>query len=86
MINLVKIFTGWLHSGYPIMAYTSIVPGVLSLANQKTNGAWGFTHELGHNHQWGSWSVPAMGETACNWWSIYVNKEVGFNFNLYILN
>jgi hypothetical protein len=67
------------------MAYTEIVQDVLSIANQKANSAWGFTHELGHNHEWGSWMAPPISETACNWWSIYVNKEVSSFYLVVVL-
>lgn len=43
------ISAGWMHSGYPIMAYTDPeVASQLNLPNWigRTN-AWGFFHELG---------------------------------------
>ena len=70
----VEISGGWLHSGYPIMGYVSITTdNILNATYMKTNGMWGFTHELGHNHQWNTWFTDATAETSCNWWSIAVN-------------
>ncbi|KAG2426366.1 hypothetical protein HXX76_013123 [Chlamydomonas incerta] len=45
---------GWMHSGYPIMAYndTGVWKELLDEPYLRKNGAWGPFHEIGHNHQW----------------------------------
>ncbi|KAG2445002.1 hypothetical protein HYH02_008872 [Chlamydomonas schloesseri] len=48
------ISAGWLHSGYPIMAYNvpRLWQELLDEPYLRKYGAWGPFHELGHNHQW----------------------------------
>jgi hypothetical protein len=42
----------------------------------RQQGMWGLIHEVGHNHQWDSWTVDGTDETGCNWFSLYVNQNV----------
>jgi hypothetical protein len=46
-----EISAGFMHSGYPIMCEWSALGGITDLRKLKTIGAWGFFHELGHNHE-----------------------------------
>ena len=73
-----SFFVGWMHSGYPIMGFVSAVDDSMSVSNLKKVGTWGITHELGHNHQWKSWTVSGTTETGCNWFSLYVHQQVNF--------
>jgi hypothetical protein len=36
----------------------------------------GLIHEIGHNHQWDSWTTEANSEVGCNFFSLYVNENV----------
>ena len=72
----VQISAGWMHSGYPFMAHTVSVPNVVNLSHMSTQGDWGMFHELGHNHQWMSATLPGNTETTCNLFSAYVMTEL----------
>jgi hypothetical protein len=65
-----------MHSGYPMMAQDVTVSEHLSRDEMVQKGAWGLIHELGHNHQWLSWTAKSMTETSNNWFSIYVTRKV----------
>jgi hypothetical protein len=66
----VQISAGWMHSGYPIMAYQN-GPALLDLARLRREGDWGMFHELGHNHQFGPANLPGTTECTVNLWSAY---------------
>ncbi|GFR42854.1 hypothetical protein Agub_g3812 [Astrephomene gubernaculifera] len=72
------ISAGWMHNGYPIMAYDD--PGVwqelLNVTYVKKAGAWGPFHELGHNHQWSDMQFSGTGESFNNLFSVYTEMEV----------
>ena len=71
-----QISAGSMHSGYPFAAH--IGGGSAQAVDAKalkSDGNWGFFHELGHNHQHDLWSLPGTGETTCNLWSVYVFEE-----------
>jgi Peptidase M60, enhancin and enhancin-like len=68
--------SGWMHSGYPMMGFTSAEADQVNTVNIRQQGTWGIIHELGHNHQWNSWTVDGTTETGCNWFSLYVNQNV----------
>ncbi len=72
----IQISGGSLHSGYPIMGHIPL-GNVINVTGLQTSGTWGVFHELGHNHQWKQWSIPATGETGCNWWSMYMFEYIG---------
>jgi len=72
----VQISAGWMHSGYPFMAHTASVPGVVNLSHMSTQGDWGMFHELGHNHQWMTATLPGNTETTCNLFSVYLMTEL----------
>ncbi|XP_029027204.2 TRPM8 channel-associated factor homolog [Betta splendens] len=68
----VQISHGWMHSGYPIMAFRSVAKDLL-----RVQDMWGPIHELGHNQQRGCWEFPPhTTECTCNLWSVYVHEEV----------
>ena len=68
--------SGEMHSGHPMMGFTSAVPALINATSLRHLGTWGLIHEIGHNHQWDSWTVPATTETGCNFFSLYVNQNV----------
>lgn len=43
----IEISAGWMHSGYPIMAYQSVSSDQVSLSYQQGDEGWGPFHELG---------------------------------------
>ena len=70
-----QISAGYLHSGYPIMGPVSLAPAALNVAALKRGdgeGAWGFFHELGHNHQQRDWTFDGTVEVTCNLYSLYL--------------
>ena len=72
----IQISVGWMHSGYPFMAHTASVAGVVNLSHMSTQGDWGMFHELGHNHQWMDATLPGNTETTCNLFSAYIMTEL----------
>ncbi len=69
----VQISAGFMHSGYPIMAWIKpSAPEVVNLELLQTKGGWGFYHELGHNHQQSAWTFDGTVEVTCNLFSMYV--------------
>ena len=57
-----------MHSGYPAMGYNSATPSILS---RDGTDKWGFIHEMGHNHQLGSYTFSNQGEVTVNIFSTY---------------
>ncbi|KAM4743146.1 TRPM8 channel-associated factor homolog [Anableps anableps] len=73
----VQISAGWMHSGYPIMMFSSIGAELFNPEAARTKDLWGETHELGHNQQRSCWEFPPhTTEATCNLWSVYVHEEV----------
>ncbi|MEJ5170675.1 MAG: M60 family metallopeptidase, partial [Fimbriimonadales bacterium] len=75
-----QISAGWMHSGYPIMAYTVGV-SELSVDSKRLREApkgetWGHWHELGHNHQSGLWTFEGTGEVTNNVFTLYTMERV----------
>ncbi|GFR42852.1 hypothetical protein Agub_g3810 [Astrephomene gubernaculifera] len=72
------ISAGWMHSGYPIMAYDDpeVWQEVLNVTRLMTEGAWGPFHELGHNHQWSDMQFSGTGESFNNLFSVYTEEKV----------
>ncbi|KAG2426364.1 hypothetical protein HXX76_013121 [Chlamydomonas incerta] len=58
----VDISGGWMHSGYPIMAFndTGVWKELLDEPYLRKNGAWGPFHEIGHNHQWNNMELGSQ--------------------------
>lgn len=68
--------TGWMHAGYPIMAFTAAAHELVNVDSMR-RGMWGPIHELGHNQQRRCWEFPPhTTEGTCNLWSVYVHEEV----------
>jgi hypothetical protein len=72
----VQISAGWMHSGYPFMAHTASVDGVVNGSYMRQNGDWGMFHELGHNHQWMSSTLPGTTEATCNIYSVKLMTDL----------
>lgn len=71
-----QISAGWMHSGYPIMAYTAVSAELTVLEGLQRNGSWGAFHELGHNHQHRSAELNGTTEATVNLWSVYAMENV----------
>jgi hypothetical protein len=69
------ISAGYMHSGYPIMAGYTEAANLVSVQAVSTT-AWGFYHEVGHNHQWSGWFLNGTTETTVNLFSVYTAEEV----------
>ncbi|GIL43827.1 hypothetical protein Vafri_1433 [Volvox africanus] len=74
-----QIGGGWMHSGYPIMAYDvpSVYDEVLNVNYLQTEGAWGPYHELGHNHQWSEMQFSGTTESFVNLFTTYALEKTG---------
>ena len=70
-----QISAGYMHSGYPIMAWLDQADKVANLESLK-QGNWGFFHELGHNHQRPDWKLAGTGEITVNIFSMYCFENV----------
>ncbi|XP_062409179.1 TRPM8 channel-associated factor homolog [Sardina pilchardus] len=71
----VQISAGFMHSGYPVMMFTSSAPDLLRLKGKKD--PWGPIHELGHNQQLSVWEFPPhTGEATNNLWSVFIGETV----------
>jgi hypothetical protein len=66
-----QIVAGYMHAGYPIMAFTPQGAEAVDLNALRATGNWGFFHEIGHNHQFADWSWSGTGECTVNLWSAY---------------
>lgn len=71
-----EISIGWMHSGYPIKCYTESAPDMVNLKKLKTEGNWGFYHELGHNHQSSLWTYSGYTEVTCNLFALYCMDRI----------
>lgn len=71
-----QIGGGYMHSGYPFMCHLVSAPIITDLAKLRSNGDWGFFHELGHNHQSPMWSFPGQGEVTVNFFSLYCMEHI----------
>ena len=70
-----QISAGYMHSGYPIMAWLDQANKVADLDSLK-KGNWGFFHELGHNHQRPDWVLAGTVEITVNIFSMYCFEKV----------
>jgi hypothetical protein len=43
---------------------------------KDAEGAWGFWHELGHNHQRAEWTFEGTTEVTCNLFSVFVDERL----------
>lgn len=76
MVVDVQISAGWMHSGYPFMAYQSVSSDMVDVEHLLETGEWGPYHELGHNHQHDSFLVMDSTEVSCNFFSAFVQESV----------
>ncbi len=67
----VQISAGYMHSGYPIMTHLDVSELYVDLSKLRAGQAWGFFHELGHNHQEGDWTFDGTGEVTCNLFALH---------------
>ncbi|CAJ1637641.1 Peptidase M60-like family [Salmon gill poxvirus] len=58
------ISNGWLHAGYPWASAHDGGALLWDFYYNKSN--WGWYHEVGHNHQMGSWDLLPMGTEQSN--------------------
>jgi len=70
-----QISAGYMHSGYPIMAWLDQSEKVANL-DALLKGNWGFFHELGHNHQRPEWVLAGTTEITVNIFSMYCFEKV----------
>jgi hypothetical protein len=70
-----QISAGYMHSGYPIMAWLDQANKVADLESLK-KGNWGFFHELGHNHQRSDWVLAGTTEITVNIFSMYCFENI----------
>jgi hypothetical protein len=73
----VQISVGYMHSGYPIMTHLDVAPMMVDLV-KLTQGdtAWGFYHEMGHNHQSTDWTFDGTTEVTVNLFTMYVIERL----------
>lgn len=84
----VQISAGLFHAGYPMQGPQSACQGLADLAKLKTEGNWGWFHELGHEAQrrpdkaW-SWDNPytfdGAVEATVNLFSTHAYNELGIS-------
>ena len=72
----VQLCAGWMHAGYPIMIPVVTAKELVALDALKTQGDWGFFHELGHNHQNGDWTFEGTGEVTVNFFTLYDMEHI----------
>jgi len=71
-----QISAGGLHAGYPIMGHLRWSADALVSGEKLLKGAWGFFHELGHNHQNPDWTFAGTVEVTVNLFSLYVEEKI----------
>ena len=79
MVVDVQISAGWMHSGYPWMAYDSVSDEMVDVQHLFDEGEWGPYHELGHNHQYKHFVVMDSTEVSCNFFSAYIQEAINGN-------
>lgn len=67
----VQISAGYMHSGYPIMTHLDVAGLFVDVRRLRAGKAWGFFHELGHNHQNPDWTFSGAGEVTCNLFALH---------------
>ena len=68
----VQLCVGYMHSGYPLMVPVSTAAELVDVKRLRAEGAWGFFHEMGHNHQNPDWTFEGTGEVTVNFFTLYV--------------
>ena len=67
-----KTSAGYLHAGYPIMAHLDQSANLVDAEHLRTEGNWGFFHEVGHNHQNSDWTFDGTVEVTVNLFTLYI--------------
>ena len=67
-----QISVGYMHAGYPLMAHLDQQANLVSAEHLRSEGNWGFFHEVGHNHQNGDWTFDGTVEVTVNLFTLYV--------------
>jgi len=76
VVSDAEISIGWMHSGYPIKCYLDSAKDSVNVKKLKTEGNWGFYHELGHNHQSSLWTYSGYTEVTNNLFSLYCMEKI----------
>ena len=76
LVHDVQISAGYMHSGYPIMCPLNEGQRAVDLKRIQREGAWGYFHELGHNHQQKPWTFDGTVEVTCNLYSLYCFEKL----------
>lgn len=76
VVSDAEISIGWMHSGYPIKCYLDSAKDSVNVRKLKTEGNWGFYHELGHNHQSSLWTYSGYTEVTNNLFSLYCMEKI----------
>ncbi|MBX7103178.1 MAG: M60 family metallopeptidase [Gemmataceae bacterium] len=69
----IQISAGWMHSGYPVMAYAN---NLANMVDSDPGDDWGFVHEFGHNRQSGYWTFSTEGEVTNNIFGMYAFDSI----------
>lgn len=80
LMMIIPNISGSMHSGYPMMSTLDDLPELVNATRLRQHGTWGLIHEIGHNHQWRSWTTASMVDTSCNWFALYVNEKVSKDY------
>ncbi len=70
------ISVGYMHAGYPLMAHLDQQANIVSAEHLRSEGNWGFFHEVGHNHQSGDWTFGGTGEVTVNLFTLYTYENL----------
>jgi hypothetical protein len=71
------ISAGFMHSGYPIMAFIKSTPDMIDYKTLSTKGNWGVFHELGHNHEGQAYTFGGdFVEVDVNLFSMFVMQKL----------
>ena len=67
-----QISAGSMHSGYPLMAHLNHQSNLVDAEHIRSEGNWGFFHEVGHNHQHKDWTFAGTTEVTVNLFTLYI--------------
>ena len=71
-----QISIGYMHNGYPIMAHLDQAENLVDARHLRSEGNWGFFHEVGHNHQNDDWTFDGAVEVTVNLFTLYVYERL----------
>ncbi len=71
-----QISVGYMHSGYPLMAHLDQQANLVDAGHLRSEGNWGFFHEVGHNHQNYDWTFDGAVEVTVNLFTLYVYERL----------